>query len=131
MPVTFWHTIVSFWFFLSYIITTVLGCIDHWILKHWYQITYLGTCVIIITLINYFLSNYRDNNATFSIVEGRDIRFNRNNMGTEKYRLKWSKFESNILNAFQSLYETEQLSDVTLFCEGKYFLFNQKNVHKY
>jgi len=42
-------------------------------------------------------------------------------MGTEKYRLKWSKFESNILNAFQSLYETEQLSDVTLFCEGTTF----------
>merc|ERR1712238_638930 len=50
-----------------------------------------------------------------------DIRFNRNNMGTEKYRLKWSKFESNILNAFQSLYETKQLSDVTLFCEGTTF----------
>jgi len=42
-------------------------------------------------------------------------------MGTEKYRLKWSKFETNILSAFQNLYETEQLSDVTLFCEGTTF----------
>lgn len=42
-------------------------------------------------------------------------------MGTEKYRLKWSKFETNILTAFQNLYETEQLSDVTLFCEGTTF----------
>jgi hypothetical protein len=39
-------------------------------------------------------------------------------MGSEKYRLKWSKYESNILSAFHSLLETEALSDVTLFCEG-------------
>ena len=61
----------------------------------------------------------RDNNATFSIIEGRDLRYNRNhNMGSDKYRLKWSKYENNILDAFRSLLETEALSDVTLFCEG-------------
>ena len=63
----------------------------------------------------------RDNNATFSIVEGRDLRYNRSSshtMGSDKYRLKWSKYENNILDAFRSLLETEALSDVTLFCEG-------------
>ena len=61
----------------------------------------------------------RDNNATFSIIEGRDLRSNRSQtMGSDKYRLKWSKYENNILDAFRSLLETEALSDVTLFCEG-------------
>ena len=41
-------------------------------------------------------------------------------MGSEKYKLKWSKYESNILSAFHSLLESETLSDVTLFCEGEY-----------
>jgi hypothetical protein len=40
-------------------------------------------------------------------------------MGSEKYKLKWSKYESNVLNAFRDLFETEALSDVTLFCEGE------------
>jgi hypothetical protein len=40
-------------------------------------------------------------------------------MGSEKYKLKWSKYESNILSAFHSLLESETLSDVTLFCEGE------------
>lgn len=39
-------------------------------------------------------------------------------MGSEKYKLKWSKYESNILSAFHGLLESENLSDVTLFCEG-------------
>ena len=39
--------------------------------------------------------------------------------GHEKYRLKWSKYESNILSHFQTFLETQALSDVTLFCEGK------------
>jgi len=42
-------------------------------------------------------------------------------MGSEKYKLKWSKYESNVLNAFRDLFETEALSDVTLFCEGEKF----------
>eukprot|EP00095_Tigriopus_kingsejongensis_P011007 snap_masked-scaffold571_size134521-processed-gene-0.4 protein:Tk11007 transcript:snap_masked-scaffold571_size134521-processed-gene-0.4-mRNA-1 annotation:"protein alpha isoform" len=42
-------------------------------------------------------------------------------MGSEKYKLKWSKYESNILSAFHSLLESETLSDVTLFCEGQTF----------
>ena len=60
--------------------------------------------------------------ATFSIVDGRENPYmNRNsNMGSEKYKLKWSKYESNVLNAFRDLFETEALSDVTLFCEGEY-----------
>jgi hypothetical protein len=69
--------------------------------------------------------------ATFSIVDGYNNRSNSNNinninninnsnnMGSEKYKLKWSKYESNVLNAFRDLFETEALSDVTLFCEGK------------
>ena len=62
--------------------------------------------------------------ATFSIVDGRENPYmNRNSaaatMGSEKYKLKWSKYESNVLNAFRDLFETEALSDVTLFCEGK------------
>jgi len=40
-------------------------------------------------------------------------------MGSEKYKLKWSKYEANILSAFHGLLESESLSDVTLFCEGK------------
>ena len=43
-------------------------------------------------------------------------------MGSEKYKLKWSKYESNILSAFHGLLESETLSDVTLFCEGKQIL---------
>ena len=56
--------------------------------------------------------------ATVSIVEGRDNRYGRVNMGSEKYKLKWSKYESNILAVFSALLENETLSDVTLFCEG-------------
>jgi hypothetical protein len=40
-------------------------------------------------------------------------------MGSEKYKLKWSKYEANILSAFHGLLESESLSDVTLFCEGE------------
>ena len=50
-------------------------------------------------------------------------------MGSEKYRLKWSKYHDNILNAFHSLLETEALSDVTLFCEG--MEYSNYNVHMY
>lgn len=42
-------------------------------------------------------------------------------MGSEKYKLKWSKYESNILAVFSALLENETLSDVTLFCEGQTF----------
>eukprot|EP00096_Caligus_rogercresseyi_P014042 TRINITY_DN658_c0_g1_i1.p1 TRINITY_DN658_c0_g1~~TRINITY_DN658_c0_g1_i1.p1 ORF type:complete len:554 (-),score=146.64 TRINITY_DN658_c0_g1_i1:2501-4162(-) len=42
-------------------------------------------------------------------------------MGSEKYKLKWSKYETNILTAFHGLLESETLSDVTLFCEGQTF----------
>merc|ERR1712038_441679 len=74
-------------------------------------------------------SSSKDNTASFSIIDGRDTttRYNRSsstnniNMGSEKYRLKWSKYHDNILNAFHSLLETEALSDVTLFCEGQTF----------
>ena len=62
--------------------------------------------------------SYRDA-ATVSIVDGRDHRYGRSsNMGSEKYKLKWSKYESNILQVFSALLENETLSDVTLFCEG-------------
>eukprot|EP00094_Tigriopus_californicus_P003857 TCALIF_03712-PA protein Name:"Similar to ttk Protein tramtrack, beta isoform (Drosophila melanogaster)" AED:0.00 eAED:0.00 QI:0/0.66/0.75/0.75/1/1/4/2707/653 len=64
--------------------------------------------------------------TTFSVVEGRENNHNTANrnfkrMGSEKYKLKWSRYESNILSAFHSLLESETLSDVTLFCEGQTF----------
>ena len=59
--------------------------------------------------------------ATVSLVDGRDHRCGRNNMASEKYKLKWSKYESNILAVFSALLENETLSDVTLFCEGNIF----------
>jgi hypothetical protein len=70
-------------------------------------------------LMCYFIWFFREA-ATFSIVDGRSSSYeNRSiNMGSEKYKLKWSKYESNVLNAFKDLFETEALSDVVLFCEG-------------
>ena len=67
--------------------------------------------------IQFFCVSYRDA-ATVSIVDGRDHRYGRSTMGSEKYKLKWSKYESNILAVFSALLENEALSDVTLFCEG-------------
>ena len=80
------------------------------------------------------LSLFREAAATFSVIEGRESSNSSNSnsvassnsssqrgykrMGSEKYKLKWSKYESNILSAFHSLLESETLSDVTLFCEG-------------
>lgn len=39
-------------------------------------------------------------------------------MTSKHFCLKWNKFESNILSAFESLQNTEDLADVTLTCEG-------------
>nr|CAH7748322.1 unnamed protein product [Callosobruchus chinensis] len=39
-------------------------------------------------------------------------------MSGKHYCLKWTKFEANILNAFESLQATEDLTDVTLACDG-------------
>ncbi|XP_056634652.1 longitudinals lacking protein, isoforms H/M/V-like [Diorhabda sublineata] len=39
-------------------------------------------------------------------------------MTSKHFCLKWNKFESNILSAFESLQSTEDLVDVTLTCEG-------------
>ena len=66
--------------------------------------------------------------ATFSVIEGHGSSSSSvgggssrpyKRMGSEKYKLKWSKYESNILSAFHGLLESENLSDVTLFCEGE------------
>ena len=73
--------------------------------------------IIKILNILFFCVSYRDA-ATVSIVDGRDHRYGRSTMGSEKYKLKWSKYESNILAVFSALLENEALSDVTLFCEG-------------
>lgn len=39
-------------------------------------------------------------------------------MSTKHFCLKWTRFQSNILSAFESLQATEDLADVTLTCEG-------------
>lgn len=39
-------------------------------------------------------------------------------MPTKHYCLKWNSFQTNILSAFESLQNTEDLADVTLTCEG-------------
>ncbi|XP_030752373.1 longitudinals lacking protein, isoforms H/M/V-like [Sitophilus oryzae] len=39
-------------------------------------------------------------------------------MTSKHFCLKWTKFQTSILNAFESLQSTEDLADVTLTCEG-------------
>jgi hypothetical protein len=39
-------------------------------------------------------------------------------MTSKQFCLKWNNFQNNILNAFESLQNTEDLTDVTLTCEG-------------
>lgn len=39
-------------------------------------------------------------------------------MSSKHFCLKWTKFQTSILNAFESLQNTEDLADVTLTCEG-------------
>lgn len=39
-------------------------------------------------------------------------------MSAKQFCLKWNNFHSNILNAFESLQSSEDLTDVTLTCEG-------------
>lgn len=38
----------------------------------------------------------------------------------QQYCLKWSNYSSNLATAFSNLFNTETLTDVTLFCEGKF-----------
>ena len=33
---------------------------------------------------------------------------------------RWNSYETNILSTFEGLLDSEALSDVTLFCEGKF-----------
>lgn len=39
----------------------------------------------------------------------------------QQYCLKWSNYSSNLATAFSNLFQTETLTDVTLFCEGTIF----------
>lgn len=39
-------------------------------------------------------------------------------MPSKHYCLKWNSFQTNILSAFESLQNTEDLADVTLTCDG-------------
>ncbi|KAG5893680.1 hypothetical protein JTB14_021976 [Gonioctena quinquepunctata] len=39
-------------------------------------------------------------------------------MTSKHFCLKWTRFQSNILSAFESLQNTEDLADVTLTCDG-------------
>lgn len=46
----------------------------------------------------------------------------RGRMGSsEQYCLRWNSYETNILDTFGGLLDSEALSDVTLFCEGESF----------
>ncbi|CRL00660.1 CLUMA_CG013920, isoform A [Clunio marinus] len=38
----------------------------------------------------------------------------------QQYCLKWSNYSSNLATAFSNLFNTETLTDVTLFCEGEF-----------
>jgi hypothetical protein len=40
-------------------------------------------------------------------------------MSNDQYCLRWNSYETNILATFEGLLDSEALSDVTLFCEGK------------
>ncbi len=42
-------------------------------------------------------------------------------MGSDQYCLRWNSYETNILATFEGLLDSEALSDVTLFCEGRLF----------
>ena len=39
---------------------------------------------------------------------------------SDQYCLRWNSYETNILDTFGGLLDSEALSDVTLFCEGKH-----------
>jgi hypothetical protein len=43
-------------------------------------------------------------------------------MSSDQYCLRWNSYETNILATFEGLLDSEALSDVTLFCEGKLLL---------
>lgn len=38
-----------------------------------------------------------------------------------QFCLKWNSFGSNLATAFSNLFKSESLTDVTLFCEGKFY----------
>lgn len=40
-------------------------------------------------------------------------------MEQQQYCLKWSNYSSNLATAFSNLFNSETLTDVTLFCEGE------------
>lgn len=53
------------------------------------------------------------NTTVFNITEKSD------KMEQQQYCLKWSNYSSNLATAFSNLFNSETLTDVTLFCEGK------------
>lgn len=38
----------------------------------------------------------------------------------QQFCLKWNSFGSNLVTTFDSLFKSESLTDVTLFCEGSF-----------
>lgn len=36
----------------------------------------------------------------------------------QQFCLKWNSFSSNLVTAFDNLFKSESLTDVSLFCEG-------------
>lgn len=43
----------------------------------------------------------------------------------QQFCLKWNSFGSNLATAFSNLFKSESLTDVTLFCEGKFLTIIQ------
>jgi len=41
----------------------------------------------------------------------------------QQFCLKWNSFSNNLVTAFDNLFKSESLTDVSLFCEGKYLLY--------
>jgi len=42
----------------------------------------------------------------------------------QQFCLKWNSFSNNLVTAFDNLFKSESLTDVSLFCEGKCLFYN-------
>lgn len=47
-----------------------------------------------------------------------------------QFCLKWNSFGSNLATVFSNLFKSESLTDVTLFCEGKFLSIRAKHIFR-
>lgn len=47
----------------------------------------------------------------------------------QQFCLKWNSFGTNLLTASLNLFKSESLTDVTLFCEGKFLYTRERAPH--